>query len=1077
MLFPFIRITSPYFPTSPPFPPPLIVATSLPTITRKQLIDALARLSRQTSPPRDSLYIESLISEVVLEYIARKCNAEQEDLVEAVGRKLTEIEFEVSLDFPKNFSGDSAGLTRPQVQMQGDLSIVRSTIHPALQKARFLLGFLSSAQLVVRLNASSHNSIPPSDRVRPDPEQLVRAFITRRLARSIDPTVIVLDLASIQGRLNSASHKSMIISVIESFGLRTDVPAPTEFGASSPTFEPPSPSPTSTSFGPTISPRRATFSRLANKWASRKPIAAAAPKWLSHRKNYSYSAKVGIPGFNSDRRPSLPTLPSLPIPNTFIHTKSPLCGSTTSFHTQPGTASEDSQDWEDVGADSPPLTKDGMLQRLLKLRYVVSKHGGWYLGHSKKEGKALLGQSTFHADDVARLCALFGISSFSPESRAVPEITRASTPPPLDGPSSEPITPPCDPPVAPSLIPLSPADDSGDLLPRELISPLSFAEFDLEENYARIASARSSHAPKLSLTSTTTSIERSSDSHHTYTQGFYKARRRSTGVESLVSDVTHRTGHTHGRGSRMSAFSIRQATKEWPLESKAYMYELAAQFTSSQQDTSDVEGEEPQEILRPAHRHTRSRSETDLLALIDRDSALSPLPPRPSSLRRNRKFDSQLQISLASYKLGEQPLPIASASQLLPDFHFQAASDDANHSHMSIRSLLLSGMGRAPLTPPISPESSVFNTPRPGAFPLPPDGHPFDRKIISLGPSSRAGHSHRQYTVINGEVSPSRLGHSDESDYFDSPLSPSKTVSSPPATDSEKSRTSSSSSRKLRDKALPVPPRTTSLSLRNTDAFLWSTSDTPLSLALSLFEISKLPPPPHATDVQGGETHVIIPKRELTVDDVNIVLGDMVDSEKARIKSRGKKWDDAARCRVGWLMDQVGDLVSAPDRAAKRRDDLAEGWQLNDSRFSPIIDVHLDRLAPASLKNNHLDRLSPASSTSSQRSLPRIKPSSPLVPLSQKSLLLVEEDESPPIPQSSPRPPPRPLARAVSPKLNPLRPSGDLAKPLMVPLSPVGKAPTRPLPTPPRPKMRNVESRDSSGSCRSSKLSIGTFGH
>lgn len=88
--------------------------------------------------------------------------------------------------------------------------------------------------------------------------------------------------------------------------------------------------------------------------------------------------------------------------------------------------------------------------------------------------------------------------------------------------------------------------------------------------------------------------------------------------------------------------------------------------------------------------------------------------------------------------------------------------------------------------------------------------------------------------------------------------------------------------------------------------------ETPLSLAFSLFTFGRLPPPPMApSDHPGYE--IVAPRSDLSVDEVNVVLGNMIDSEKARVKSRGKHWDDAARCRIGWLMDQVGDMVSSQD--------------------------------------------------------------------------------------------------------------------------------------------------------------------
>lgn len=801
----------------------------------------------------------------------------------------------------------------------------------------------------------------------------------------------------------------------------------------------------------------------------------AAPKWLTHRKNLSYSAKIAVPGFNPDRRPSLPTLPSAPLAGTFVHAKSPLSGSTTSFQTTLPIR-EENQEWEDVGTEPRPTTKDELLLQLLRLRYRVSREGGWYLGRGTIEAGYILDHCHVDADDITDLRILFGMCVSQPSTPSTVS-TFTSTSPVADTESNslnDVDTPTRQPPLPASFVQLSTASEASLVAPRRLISPMSFASFDLEEYYARIAS-QSSHTPKLSLTSITTSVEHSSDSQHTFTQASQKGRRRrSTGVESHLSDATFQTGFTYGRGSRMSAFSIHQATHEWPIASPAYLFNIPPNANDNDHDPSSSQEEEVQEVLQPypQHRHTRSRSETDLLALIGKPSSLSPLPPRPSSLRRSRRCDPLLQTTLSAYRLGHPSPHSAHTPTLVPDLHLQSASDDANHSHTDFHSLLISNIPRPPISPPQSPDSSRFNTPLPGAFPLPPDGHPSFRDPLGPIPSFRSRSANRQYTVINGHVSPSKVGdHDDGKDYFERSPTAHCMVNSLSKT-SENSTASSTASNRFRDKALPVPPRTSSLrSLRRpgepVSRPMSGNPDTPLSLALSLFEISKLPPLPDAPEDEQG-THIITPKRELTVDDVNIVLGDMVDNEKSRIKSRGKRWDDAARCRVGWLMDQVGDLVCPFSTSISDKPVLT--LQLNDPQFQPIIDVHLDRLAPASHKSPHLDRLSPASSTGSQRPLPKLQAISPLV-MSRVSLL-GDEDDSPPIPQSSPRPPPRPLVRAISPQA----PNSGPPKPTqMVPLSPPGKPPSRPLPA--RPKTRGHGSKDSGISRPGSKMSMSTFGH
>jgi hypothetical protein len=91
-LFPFIRVTSTYLPSPPPLLAPIVSPSHLPSITRKQLIDALSEFS--TSSPQ-SLYTEGLIFEVIVEYIGRRWRSGDADIVENIARKLTEVEFEV----------------------------------------------------------------------------------------------------------------------------------------------------------------------------------------------------------------------------------------------------------------------------------------------------------------------------------------------------------------------------------------------------------------------------------------------------------------------------------------------------------------------------------------------------------------------------------------------------------------------------------------------------------------------------------------------------------------------------------------------------------------------------------------------------------------------------------------------------------------------------------------------------------------------------------------------------------------------------------------------------------------------
>jgi hypothetical protein len=166
---------------------------------------------------------------------------------------------------------------------------------------------------------------------------------------------------------------------------------------------------------------------------------------------------------------------------------------------------------------------------------------------------------------------------------------------------------------------------------------------------------------------------------------------------------------------------------------------------------------------------------------------------------------------------------------------------------------------------------------------------------------------------------------------------------------------------------------------------------------------------------------------------------------------------------VIWYV-QLSPLASGPEADS----------QLHDPRFAPIIDVHLDRLAPASLKTGMLNTPSPRSSPGSFHSSTstRLYPSSPLTALNGHSSLSLpipsRDEDTPPIPQSSPRPPPRKLVLPTEVTAQPVYP-------MMVPLSPTEKTSTRPLPR--TPKTRHSSSNCSMDSSLTSKLSIGTFGH
>jgi len=743
----------------------------------------------------------------------------------------------------------------------------------------------------------SGTSLPKSDRVRPNPERLIRSYIVRRLAAGNDPTLVVYDLVAAQDKINSDHHKSILSSTIASFGLQSESPTLTDFdrGSTDTLLAPTSPT---TSFVPTISPRRATFSRLASKLSTKRHI-PPTPKWLSHRKASMSVSRLHLPDFNTDRRPSLPTLPCSRQSPTFKPVKSPLAmASMTSIHTIRRIIPEESPELEEAGGGVGDLTV-----RVLAMRYKVSRDGGWFLGTGKEAARGLLRCALNDPDNqqaVHDISALFDIILFP----SPPPVPRPVTPP-GDGVTggrrgSSPVNwlPP-----APCLVPLSLGHDGNP------ISPLSIASFDLDEYYARMSSARSSHGPKSSMGTMMTDLDfMSSDPHGQGTSPDAKSRkRRSAGLESLMTMNTGFTGFTHGRASRLSNYSIREATKEWTSSAVATNFRLPHLPRVTMGDNgidlefpSDDDDNDP----RPTHRHSRSRSETDLLALIKPEQA-SPTANRFTSLRRTRRINAKSGIALSAWDLGLGHL-VPTSPTPLPRLTRQPPSDDWHYS-MSDQSALVD---MPPPSPPISPTSSTCNTPRAGAFPLPPDDVPYSPSRDDDGSYIARPHANRQYTIINGEVSPSRCSE-DSQDYFALTTShDGLDMSSPRSMKSGQPDFTRpiSSLPPFREKALPIPPRTSSL-YSGKSSHSSPVPETPLSLALSLFTFSRLPPPPRAPANHPG-FEIVVGRQDLTVEEVNVVLGGMVDSEKARIKSRGKHWDDAARCRIGWLMDQVGDMVS-----------------------------------------------------------------------------------------------------------------------------------------------------------------------
>ncbi|ODO05562.1 hypothetical protein I350_04617 [Cryptococcus amylolentus CBS 6273] len=324
-LLPFTRLPSnPYFPTpEPPLPPPLLPNSFLATLTRNQLIDALARLSKEDRLISKKLHYEQeLVLEACLEYIGRRWRSAETidgNVVDDISRKLTEVEFEVHL--------------------QGYPPTVRNALSPVLHKLRHTLGFITSSQLVAKLNSTGPSAYPypPSQ-----PGEIVSSWVVRRLQAGVSYQNILHELHTVQSGL---SDDDLLPNVLRPLGLADAFSSPS-------TPRPAERQPKGLSFKPKITPR-----------------------WLSHKRANSSITKlhpISSPLAAADhRRPSLPAI-----------------SSTSSLLTPPDgdRPSSRASVCSSLGCTDVKGVKSTLLGQLLIMRYHIHGHEdeGWFLGGGRE---------------------------------------------------------------------------------------------------------------------------------------------------------------------------------------------------------------------------------------------------------------------------------------------------------------------------------------------------------------------------------------------------------------------------------------------------------------------------------------------------------------------------------------------------------------------------------------------------------------------------------------------------------------------------------------------------------------------
>ncbi|WOO81523.1 uncharacterized protein LOC62_03G005045 [Vanrija pseudolonga] len=372
------------------FTPSVLVPAAFAHISRKQLIDALVRLSRDGGYPAT---VEARTLELLLEYIGRRWRSAVagEDIVDGITKKLAEVEFEVGSS--SRAARHSSWLTPPQVTLRGEPTSARATIVPTLQLVRFNLGFVSSAHLIARLNSAA-SGIPDSAAQPLKVPQMVKAWAVRRLAMGADTQSVATELLTVRERVLDPIHRDDILNALVALGLESE-------GAEMSAAQPSPPQPPLAPLGP----RTRTTSRVSLKPPKRKTLAVF--QWLPHRHGSNASVTPPVAP-DWERRPSLPTLfePADTTPS-WGHSDLPYLtasSSTLARSTTPPSRSRTAHETIELHMT--------LLRRLLGFRYRLGANtDGWYFGSGRKLAIELLESVEGSPDMVDSLRSLLSLST------------------------------------------------------------------------------------------------------------------------------------------------------------------------------------------------------------------------------------------------------------------------------------------------------------------------------------------------------------------------------------------------------------------------------------------------------------------------------------------------------------------------------------------------------------------------------------------------------------------------------------------------------------------------------------------
>ncbi|ORX39431.1 hypothetical protein BD324DRAFT_332120 [Kockovaella imperatae] len=798
-------------PIGPPDPESLLPPSTLSTLSRKQLVDALIKLSKTLLAERPTGWSE-LVLELYLEYIARRWRLALEkhdsNLVDGIGRKLLEIEFDV--------------------QLRGETETTRSLILPVLQHVRSGLGFITSVQLVSRLN---------SPRYQDAPSDLVSSWITIRLRAGSQAQDIIAELASAQDKIMDASHRSELVRTVETLGLNIHSDSQD--------------TPRSTFESLTRRPHRKFSLR------TRTLGFGASGKWRpGHQRLTSFKNSSGFPSkFDPERRPSLPNFSTTSLLNPFAYKSRLSTGGPESPSSKQASRSLtrlvpfplvntlSSPDLLGSTLDfiDPATIRPVLVHQLLTSKYHLStdKTDDWYLGDGRHlaqrmlmdiENKLRINQGSI--DAVSDLRTIFRLDPNSDRTGPLEAIVNGEF-------GTFPLPPPR-------------MSIASTLMPE---GHSRAASFDLDRYFEGLSES----GPEDPVPVPESAKDGDGCARHsteTVLPPLHSHRRVSTGLESLLTMATGKTGltdftsRTRERRASHASFTIQKARRGWTGFSVKLVKPRRASsidtFTGGgtvksprgfmlledpDDDTSDdesvYEDDESyigplESYLAPSRFNRWSKSEADLIfppLPTDHDRAhpfaatshhvhdndMYTHLPATTSLRRKRRIDRPC-VTAFDLGLGKQILTppgfpkgdqwqdnfptTPSIEQSAPDFSESSSTQVVDSTPRFVvtadaQDLMPQGY-KAPLTPPISPphrpislnhstagsHDTSFSVVDHGSGATVESGRPLAVDLsLTESDTPRAKHQHRHYRILNGDLTPERWSDGSRGPY-QSPVSP-----------------------------------------------------------------------------------------------------------------------------------------------------------------------------------------------------------------------------------------------------------------------------------------------------------------